>query len=98
MKINIQGNLIETKADSQLHVVLSGARGPAGPMGSGEAYSQTLSAGTSFQITFATIGFTPSMATLYTSSGAEVSVPITISDKVYIQSNVNLLNHVLKIN
>jgi hypothetical protein len=30
MKIKIEGNLIETTADSQLHVVLSGARGPQG--------------------------------------------------------------------
>jgi len=33
MKIKIEGNLIETTADSQLHVVLSGARGPQGPPG-----------------------------------------------------------------
>jgi hypothetical protein len=31
MKINIEGNLITTTADSQLHVVISGARGPQGP-------------------------------------------------------------------
>jgi hypothetical protein len=30
MKINIEGNLITTTADSELHVVISGARGPAG--------------------------------------------------------------------
>jgi hypothetical protein len=31
MKINIEGNLITTTADSELHVVISGARGPQGP-------------------------------------------------------------------
>jgi len=30
MKINIEGNLITTTADSELHVVISGARGPQG--------------------------------------------------------------------
>jgi hypothetical protein len=33
MKINIEGNLITTTADSELHVVISGARGPQGPPG-----------------------------------------------------------------
>jgi hypothetical protein len=38
MKINIEGNLITTTADSELHVVISGARGPQGPAGDpGEA-------------------------------------------------------------
>lgn len=61
-------------------------------------YTQTFTSGTSFQITFATIKFSPSNVQVYTPSGDEVSVVSTISDKVYIQSNVNLLNHVLKIN
>jgi hypothetical protein len=38
MKINIEGNLITTTADSELHVVISGARGPQGSAGDpGEA-------------------------------------------------------------
>lgn len=61
-------------------------------------YTQTFTSGTSFQITFATIKFSPTTVQVYTPSGDEVSVVSTISDKVYIQSNVNLLNHVLKIN
>lgn len=61
-------------------------------------YTQTFTSGTSFQITFETIKFSPTTVQVYTPSGDEVSVVSTISDKVYIQSNVNLLNHVLKIN
>lgn len=60
-------------------------------------YTQTFTSGTSFNVTFATIKFQPNSVRVYKPTGEEVSVMTTISDKVYIQSNVNLLDHVLKI-
>ena len=60
-------------------------------------YTQTFTSGTSFNVTFATIKFQPNSVRVYKPTGEEVSVVTTISDKVYIQSNVNLLDHVLKI-
>lgn len=60
-------------------------------------YTQTFTSGTSFNVTFATINFQPNSIKVYKPTGEEVSVVTTISDKVYIQSNVNLLDHVLKI-
>jgi hypothetical protein len=60
-------------------------------------YQQTFTSGTSFNVTFATIKFQPNSVRVYKPTGEEVSVVTTISDKVYIQSNVNLLDHVLKI-
>jgi hypothetical protein len=60
-------------------------------------YSQVLTSGTSFEIALATIGVTVNNVTVYTPSGDEVSVPYRLSDKLYINSNVNLLNHIIKI-
>lgn len=60
-------------------------------------YTQTFTSGTSFNVTFATIKFQPNSIRVYKPTGEEVSVVTTISDKVYIQSNVNLLDHILKI-
>lgn len=60
-------------------------------------YQQTFTSGTSFNVTFATIKFQPNSIRVYKQTGEEVSVVTTISDKVYIQSNVNLLDHILKI-
>jgi hypothetical protein len=60
-------------------------------------YQQTFTSGTSFNVTFATIKFQPNSIRVYKPTGEEVSVVSTISDKVYIQSNVNLLDHILKI-
>ncbi len=60
-------------------------------------YQQTFTSGTSFNVTFATIKFQPNSVRVYKPTGEEVSVVTTISDKVYIQSNVNLLDHILKI-
>lgn len=60
-------------------------------------YQQTFTSGTSFNVTFATIKFQPNSVVVYKPTGEEVSVVTTISDKVYIQSNINLLDHILKI-
>jgi hypothetical protein len=60
-------------------------------------YQQTFTSGTSFNVTFAAIKFQPNSIRVYKPTGEEVSVVTTISDKVYIQSNVNLLDHILKI-
>jgi hypothetical protein len=60
-------------------------------------YSQVLTSGTSFEIALATIGVTVNNVKVYTPSGDEVSVPYRLSDKLYINSNVNLLNHIIKI-
>lgn len=60
-------------------------------------YTQVLTSGTSFEIALATIGVTINNVSFYTPSGDEVSVPYKVSDKLYINSNVNLLNHTIKI-
>ena len=60
-------------------------------------YQQTFTSGTSFNVTFATIKFQPNSIRVFKPTGEEVSIVSTISDKVYIQSNVNLLDHILKI-
>lgn len=60
-------------------------------------YTQVLTSGTSFEIALATIGVTVNNVSFFTPSGDEVSVPYRVSDKLYINSNVNLLNHTIKI-
>jgi hypothetical protein len=53
----------------------------------------TLTSGFNFEIELDTVTFNISKCTFYSPTGNNVSVFYRISDKVYIESNINLLNH-----
>ena len=60
-------------------------------------FTYTFTSGTTFEIALSTIGITINNVTFYNAAGDEVSVYYKVSDKLYISSNVNLLNHSIKI-
>lgn len=64
----------------------------------GNRYVVTFASGTSFNYNLAIFGFEISRVTFYNPSGDEVSVAYNVSDKLYVNSNVNLLNHKMVIN
>lgn len=61
-------------------------------------YTYTFTSGFSFEIPLANVNFTINNITFYNPTGHEVSVFYRVSDKIYIESNINLLNHYIKIN
>lgn len=64
----------------------------------GNRYVVTFGSGTSFNYTLSTFGFDISKVTFYNPNGDEVSVAYNVSDKLYVSSNVNLLNHKMVVN
>lgn len=78
---------------------IKGPQGDQGPAGVAEVYSATLGSVTSATIASATHGITEvKNVTIYHPDGNEVSVPFSVvTNDVIINSNINLLNHIIKI-
>lgn len=60
-------------------------------------YTYVFTSGFSFEILLSTINININSVKFYNPIGEEVSVSYRISDKLYINSNINLLNHYFKI-
>jgi hypothetical protein len=56
-------------------------------------YTETLTSGFNFEFNLTIVDFTISNCTFYNPTGKIVSVYYNISDKIYVESNVDLLNH-----
>lgn len=61
-------------------------------------YVLIFESGTSFSYELSLFGFDISTVTFYKPNGEEVSVFYNLSDKLYISSNIDLLNHKMIIN
>lgn len=61
-------------------------------------YVLTFGSGTSFNYNLNLFGFDISRVTFYNPNGDEISVAYKVSDKLYVNSNVNLLNHKMIVN
>jgi hypothetical protein len=61
-------------------------------------YVVTFGSGNAFDYALNIFGFDINKVTFYNPSGDEVSVAYNVSDKLYVSSNVNLLNHKMIVN
>jgi hypothetical protein len=105
MDINVQINTLEHKiilSEVPINLEVNGARGPRGHNGNGDGggeYTATLGSVTTATIFSATHNLsTVKNVVIYHPDGKEVSIVFSVvNNNVTVESNINLLNHIIKI-
>lgn len=100
VNIEIQSNPIDVIIEPKvIDITISGARGPKGDPGNDLFYTTTLGSVLTITIAAATHEISSvNNVIIYHPDGREVSVQYSvINNDVILESNINLLNHVIKI-
>lgn len=82
--------------DRVIKVIVSGGIGPQGNQGIPgvcENVQITFTSGFNFEYALSGIPFSIKNCTFFNESGDEISVSYQVSDKLYIESNIDLENH-----